>query len=144
MLPHHDFPKSMSVFFLIFLAPNFAQISLPVLKSMGPLTVSKGFRPMILAAIFVAIYFSLLTGISMWLFGDLLLSHDTIFKVFYHNSHSFVASLLQLLGICITIFHTPVLIFTMRESLLLMFSRCCKSTQRIATSTPIPSEDEEN
>lgn len=85
---------------------------------------------MVISISFVAPYFLLLSAVSMILFGDVVLSSDTIIKVFYQNSHSILASLLQVTGICITIFHTPVLIFTMRESLLLLFYSCFKSVHR--------------
>ena len=76
------------------MAPGFAQVSLPIIKSMGPISVRKGFKPMIIATLFVALYCTLLAVVSMALFGDLLLSYDTVIKAFSANSQSLLASLL--------------------------------------------------
>ena len=102
---------TVSSFFVLFMGPGFAQVSLPILKSMGPLTPSKGFQPMISASLFIALFYFLFSLAAMLLFGELLLKYDTVIKVFYHASHSVLSSLLQLMAIFMTVFHTPVLIF---------------------------------
>lgn len=101
---------------------TFNQASSPILSSIKQFSHKRALIPVIAATIFSMVGFFATAALGASLFGELITSADNLIKVLFMYSRSYITLVTQLLFSFIGIYHSPVYLFSARESALLFFN----------------------
>ena len=114
IFPQKPFSQIIPKITIIICLASFNPGATPIFHALRHTTKRRAMIPIIIAVITAIGVFVLIGAIGALLFGPLILSQDSVIKVLYLESSSFITPLTQLIFSFIAIYHSPAYVFAAR------------------------------
>ena len=123
ILPQLPLSQLVPKIMIITCVASFNPGSSAIFHSMRFTPYKRAIVPVIVATLTTMVVFVLIGVLGSILFGELILSQDSLIKVLYIESNSLITPFTQFLFSLIAIYHSPAYVFSSRESILSLFNR---------------------